>query len=84
MIPLVKDTHGNHGDVSNYRGITISLVISKLFEHILRCVFADHLKTSTYQFGFKRKNSTSHALHSASDGRWSTTPTMQVEFIAHF
>ena len=48
--------------VSNYRGITISPVISKLFEHILKSVFADHLKTSTHQFGFKRKSSTSHAL----------------------
>ena len=62
MIPLIKDTKGNHGDVSNYRGITISPVISKVFEHILKITFADHLTTSAYQFGFKRKNSTTHAL----------------------
>ena len=39
MIRLVQ---GNHGDVTNYRGITISPVISKLFEHILKITFADH------------------------------------------
>ena len=62
MIPLVKDTQGNHSDVANYRGITISPIISKIFEHTLKIIFADHLSTSTLQFGFKSKSSTSHAL----------------------
>ena len=47
---------------SNYRGITISPILSKLFEHALKDVFADHLHTSSYQFGFKAKNSTNHAI----------------------
>ena len=63
MIPIVKDLRGNKADTSNYRGITISPIASKLFEHILKVVFADSLKTSQYQFGFKKKSSTSHALH---------------------
>ena len=62
MIPIIKDSRGNHSDVGNYRGITISPIISKIFEHVLKSVFSEHLKTSTYQFGFKRKKSTSHAL----------------------
>ena len=63
MIPIVKDNHGNLADLNNYRGITISPIISKLFEHVLKSVFFDHLSTSQYQFGFKKNNSTSHALH---------------------
>ena len=63
MIPLVKDQQGNHADTSNYRGITISPIISKVFEHVLKSLFFDHLATSQYQFGFKKKSSTVHALH---------------------
>ena len=63
MIPLIKDNLGSHSDVGNYRGITISPVISKIFEHVLKAVFSLHLSTSPYQFGFKKKKSTIHALH---------------------
>ena len=63
MIPIIKDRSGNHSDVGNYRGITISPVISKLFEHVLKDIFSEHLTTSVYQFGFKKKKSTTHALH---------------------
>ena len=37
--------------------------MSKLFEHVLKIVFATYLTTSEHQFGFKRNSSTSHALH---------------------
>ena len=63
MIPIVKDAQGSHSDVGNYRGFTISPVISKIFEHILKIMFTDHISTSPYQFGFKKKRSTAHALH---------------------
>lgn len=63
MIPIIKDHQGNHGDVGNYRGITISPIISKVFEHVLRIVFSDYMLTSSYQFGFKKGASTVHALH---------------------
>ena len=36
MIPIIKDNQGSHSDVSNYRGITISPIISKIFEHALK------------------------------------------------
>ena len=63
MIPIVKDTHGNHGDSSNYRGITISPISSKIFEHALKIIFSEHLTTSPYQFGFKKKSSTIDSLY---------------------
>ena len=63
MIPLIKDSQGNHSDVANYRGITISPIVSKVFEHTLKIIFSHHLSTSHHQFGFKRKSSTVHALY---------------------
>ena len=63
MIPLVKDQQGNHADSGNYRGITISPIISKVFEHVLKSAFSDYLVTSQNQFGFKKGSSTSHAIH---------------------
>ena len=63
MVPIVKNHHGNLTDLNNYRGITISPVLSKLFEHILKLNFKDFLSTSDNQFGFKKNNSTVHALH---------------------
>ena len=63
MIPLIKDQQGNHSDTSNYRGITISPVFSKILEHILKAIFFDYLSTSQHQFGFKKHSSTVHALH---------------------
>ena len=62
IIPLIKDQQGNHADLNNYRGITISPIASKLFEHTLKIVFGDYLQSTDYQFGFKRNSSTSHAL----------------------
>ena len=63
MIPLVKDHQGDRSDTNNYRGITISPIVSKLFEHVLKLVFFETFSTSNYQFGFKKKNSTVTALH---------------------
>ena len=63
MIPLIKDQQGNHSDTSNYRGITISPVFSKILEHILKATFFDYLSSSQHQYGFKKNSSTVHALH---------------------
>ena len=62
ITPIIKDKNGNHGDVNNYRGITISPTISKIFERGLKMLFSDLLSSSPYQFGFKSGSSTSHAL----------------------
>jgi len=37
VIPVIKNTDGNSGSVDNYRGITLSPVLSKLFE-MCNCV----------------------------------------------
>lgn len=62
IVPIVKDRQGDCGDMNNYRGITIAPIMSKIFEHALKIVFQPFLTTSQYQFGFKKKSSTSHAI----------------------
>ena len=63
IIPIVKDHQGNLGDLNNYRGITIAPIASKIFEHLLRILFGEFLTTSGFQFGFKKRSSTSHAIY---------------------
>ena len=63
IVPIVKDQHGDKGDMNNYRGITITPILSKIFEHALQRLSETFLSTSQYQFGFKKKSSTSHAIH---------------------
>ena len=63
IIPIVKDRQGDLGDMHNYRGITIAPILSKIFEYALQTMFQPYLSTSNYQFGFKKKASTSHAIY---------------------
>ena len=63
IVPIVKDHHGNLSDTDNYRGITMSPILSKILEHTLRQLFSEFLTTSKLQFGFKGGSSTIHAIH---------------------
>jgi hypothetical protein len=47
----------------DFRGITISPVISKVFEHCLLKVTSNYLLTSDSQFGFKKDSSCTHAIY---------------------
>jgi len=50
--------------VDDFRGISISPVISKLFELCILDRFSDYFKSSDFQFGFKQRLSCSHAIYS--------------------
>ena len=62
VIPLLKNVDGNRFTTDNYRGITLSPVISKLFEMVLLSQFKDELISDPFQFGIKPKSSCSHAV----------------------
>ena len=47
---------------SNYRGITLGSLFSKMFEQALDARCSPFLDSDHLQFGFKKKTSTSHAL----------------------
>jgi len=52
-IPLLKCKTGNINDVDHYRAITLSPIISKVFELLLLSLCQDVLETDMLQFGFK-------------------------------
>ena len=53
VVPIPKEANKS-GILSpgDYRGITLSPVISKVFEHALHFLFSDFLYSSDRQFGF--------------------------------
>jgi len=62
VILLLKNVDGNKFTTDNYRGITLSPVVSKLFEAVLLSQFIDQLTSDSLQFKFKPKSSCSHAI----------------------
>ena len=52
VVPFVKNTDGNCFVSNNYRCITISPVISKIFESLLMSLFQNQLSSDSLQFGF--------------------------------
>jgi len=52
VIPLVKDKDGDVTDVNNYRGITLSRVVSALFEYCILHKYDCLTVTSELQFEF--------------------------------
>ena len=62
IVPLLKNKHGDATQLEMYRGITISPVLSKLFELVLLNLFETHFTSDELQFGFKEKSCCSHAL----------------------
>ena len=61
-VQIVKDGVGDVTDVNNYRGITLSPTISKLFEYCVTEKFHELTVNSDLQFGFKEKLGCSHAI----------------------
>ena len=62
IVPIIKDWHGDICSVDNYRPITISPVISKLFELFLLEKFSGYFELDDLQFGFRKGLGCSHAL----------------------
>ena len=54
MIPVIKDKNGSASSIDNYRGITLSSNVSKLFEMCLLDLYDSFLYSSDLQFGFKK------------------------------
>ena len=63
-VPLRKvDCHTKSVSCSDFRGIAISCILSKVFEHCVVDRYSDFFITSDNQFGFKKLTSCSHAIH---------------------
>jgi hypothetical protein len=63
IVPVIKGNNLDNSVSENYRGITLSSGVSKLFEMCLLELYGDYLKSSELQFGFKKNLGCSHALY---------------------
>jgi len=62
IIPIVKDKRGDLTSVQNYRPITISPIISKIFEYFLLNKYSFLMPSDDLQFGFKAKTGCPNAI----------------------
>jgi exonuclease III len=63
IVPIPKcDGRKKSLHVDDFRGISISPVISKLFELCVLDLYDDYFDTSDYQFGFKKNLGSSHII----------------------
>ena len=58
IAPIPKIKRKSLNDSSNYRSITLSSIVGKLMDNAILIKHQDSLKSSDYQFGFKRAHST--------------------------
>jgi len=63
-VPKVKDCRNKAMTCNDFRAITISPILCKVFEYCLLDKFNNMLKTSDTQFGFKKGLSYNHAIYS--------------------
>jgi retron-type reverse transcriptase len=64
-VPIPKcDGRKRSLTVDDFRGISISPVLSKLFEQCVLDRYSDYFGTSDHQFGFKKHTSCSHVVYS--------------------
>ena len=59
MVPIPKDKRKSMGCSDNYRAITLSSIIGKVFDWVIILTEKDNLISSDMQFGFKEHFSTS-------------------------
>ena len=62
VVPLLKDRLGDTTDLNNYRAITVSCVISKVFELCITNKFKNLLCSHLLQFGFKKSSGCQNAI----------------------
>ena len=63
-VPKVHDCRSKAMKCEDFRGIAISSVMSKIFEHCILDRYNDFFETADNQFGFKRGLGCSHAIYS--------------------
>ena len=62
IIPILKDVNASASDKKNIRPITISDVISNVYEKVVQARILASYKPNELQFGFKENSSCQHAL----------------------
>ena len=63
IILIIKKKSGDFTDKNNYRPIALSIIISKVFEHIIIFRLEEYLWTNDNQFEFKSVHSTDLCIY---------------------
>jgi hypothetical protein len=63
LVPIPKGDKKMYNLIEDYRGITISVVISKVFEHVMLIQYQSYFVCSERQFGFKNGVGCCHAIY---------------------
>lgn len=63
-LPKAKDVYSKSLTSDDFRGIAISCLLSKIFEHCIVDSFANYFKSSDNQFGFKKQLGCTSAIYS--------------------
>ena len=63
IVPLVKNRNADISQSSNYRGISLCPVISKVFEYCISLKFEEFLFSHNLQFGFKQNSGCGSAVY---------------------
>jgi len=58
IAPACKNKNGSISDAGNYKPVSFTAIISKLFEHYILSCISPLLATTDNKFGFKPKHST--------------------------
>jgi hypothetical protein len=67
VTPIPDDCYANFADSANYRGISLSSIIGKVFDLIVFDRYSVSLLTSDLQFSFKMNRSTDIIMFINSD-----------------
>ena len=62
MYALVKDPNKSTSEMSIIRGISVSDLLTNIFEKIILVKINEKIKTNNKQFGFAKNASCSHAV----------------------
>ncbi|MFM2332659.1 MAG: hypothetical protein RIQ74_1491, partial [Pseudomonadota bacterium] len=62
-LPKIADCRTKSMSCSDFRGIAISSILSKVFEYCILDRYKKFLTSSDHQFGFKKKIGCPHAIH---------------------
>ena len=67
MILIPKKGSGSMNDIQNYRGVALSSLLSKLFDHCIIGNQYDSLRSDDLQFAYKSKISAIHCVNSVNE-----------------
>ncbi len=67
LVSVIKDNTGKINSKDNYRPITLTCILSKIFEYVLYDRLELYLLTNDNQYGFKCKHGTDMCIYAVKE-----------------